>query len=74
MSTSIFESSLATRAGASSGAGLTLRARLSALRRRLLPSDEELDLAYLEAASDRYDLEYRLREIDRRAKRPAGFR
>jgi hypothetical protein len=75
LSTSIFETSHPTHAGASSGSGLALSAWLSALRRRLLASDEELDLAYLEGATDRYDLEYRLREIDRRrAQRPIGFR
>jgi hypothetical protein len=72
MATSTLETTHAARKTGERG---SLRAWLSDLRRRLLPSDEELDLAYLEGASDRYELEYRIREIDRRqARRVREFR
>jgi hypothetical protein len=39
--------------------------RLSQLRRALLPTDAELDRQSLEDACDLYDLEQRIRELDR---------
>ncbi len=36
-----------------------------------IPSEEERERAYLEAATDRFDLEYRQRQIDRGLFRPA---
>jgi len=47
-----------------------IRTRLRRIRRELLPTDEELDRQYLEEARDRYDLEQRMRELDR-PRRPA---
>jgi hypothetical protein len=47
---------------------LHLAARLRHLRRELLPTRDELDKQYLEAAADRYDLEMRIRELDRARK------
>jgi hypothetical protein len=44
--------------------------RLRRLRRELLPTREELDRQYLDEAQDLYDLEQRMRELDR-PRRPA---
>jgi hypothetical protein len=39
--------------------------QLSSMRRKLLPTEGELDRRYLDGAVDRYDLEMRMRELDR---------
>ena len=50
----------------------TLWRRLGRLRRAFLPSDRERDAAYLGAAGDRHDLEFRIREIDRAGRGARG--
>jgi hypothetical protein len=47
-----------------------VKAYVAALRHSLAPTDDELDEAYLAASSDLNDLEYRIREIDQRHRRP----
>ena len=42
---------------------LGLRARLSRLRRDLLPTDRELDAQYLDGADDLHGLEARMRDL-----------
>jgi hypothetical protein len=49
------------------------KAYLTSLRRSLAPTDDELDEAYLAASSDLNDLEYRIREIDRRHRRQPQY-
>jgi len=39
--------------------------RLKAFRHEFLPTDEEIENRYLDDAVDRYDLEMRMRELDR---------
>jgi hypothetical protein len=46
--------------------------RLKRLRREVLPTDGERDAAYLGAAGDRHDLEFRIRELDRSGRRARG--
>jgi uncharacterized protein YjiS (DUF1127 family) len=43
-----------------------IRASLASLRRQFAPTDDELDEAYLAAAQDINDLEYRIRSLDLR--------
>jgi hypothetical protein len=50
----------------------SLEHRLRGLRREFLPTDGERDAAYLGAAGDRHDLEFRIREIDRSGRRARG--
>jgi hypothetical protein len=44
----------------------------AALRRRFFPTDAELEEAYLSGSTDMNDLEYRMREWDRRLSRANG--
>ncbi len=46
--------------------------RLGRLRREVLPTDGERDAAYLGAAGDRHDLEFRIRELDRSGRGARG--
>ncbi len=46
--------------------------RLIRLRREVLPTEGERDAAYLGAAGDRHDLEFRIRELDRSGRRARG--
>jgi uncharacterized protein DUF3563 len=46
--------------------------RLGRLRREILPTDGERDAAYLGAAGDRHDLEFRIKELDRSGRRARG--
>jgi Protein of unknown function (DUF3563) len=39
--------------------------QLSKVRRNLLPTDGELERKYLDESVDRYDLEMRMRDLDR---------
>jgi hypothetical protein len=50
----------------------TLWRRFGGLRREFLPTEGERDAAYLGAAGDRHDLEFRIREIDRSGRRARG--
>lgn len=43
----------------------SLGSGLGRLRREVLPTDEERDAAYLAAAGDLYELEFRMRELNR---------
>ncbi len=45
---------------------------LSWLRHELLPSDEECDAEHLASASDRYDLEFRIRALDKNGRHRRG--
>ncbi|MCB5173960.1 DUF3563 family protein [Microvirga lenta] len=42
-----------------------IRGRLRQLRHDLMPTDAERDSRYLDEACDLYDLEHRIRELDR---------
>ena len=46
--------------------------RLGRLRREFLPTDRERDAAYLGAAGDRHELEFRIKEIDRSGRGARG--
>jgi Protein of unknown function (DUF3563) len=46
--------------------------RLGRLRREFLPTDGERDAAYLGAAGDRHDLEFRMKELDQSGRRARG--
>ncbi len=48
-----------------------MRARWEEIRREVFPTDAELDEAYLAEASDIFDLEHRMLELDRRRNRRA---
>jgi hypothetical protein len=50
-----------------------LVAWLRRLRREMLPTDEELDRQYLEEATDLYDLETRMRDLDSSRRRMHGM-
>jgi hypothetical protein len=45
---------------------------LSWIRHELLPSDEECDAEHLASASDRYDLEFRIRALDKNRRQRRG--
>ncbi len=49
-----------------------LGACLGSLRRKLQPTDEERDAAYLAAAGDRHELEFLMRELDRSGRQRRG--
>ena len=46
--------------------------RLGGLRREFLPTERERDAAYLGAAGDLHDLEFRIRELDQAGRRTRG--
>ncbi|WP_201838066.1 DUF3563 family protein [Microvirga zambiensis] len=45
---------------------------LSWIKHELLPSDEECDAKYLASASDRHELEFRIRELDKSGRQRRG--
>jgi hypothetical protein len=50
-----------------------LRLKLAQLRQLLLPTDAELDLAYLNESTDRRNLEYRMEQLDQRLRLRNGL-
>ena len=50
----------------------SLEHRLRGLMREFLPTDRERETAYLGAAGDRHDLEFRIKELDRAGRRTRG--
>jgi hypothetical protein len=51
---------------------LRLGRHLSWIRQELRPSDEDCDAKHLTAASDRYDLEFRIRALDKNDRQRRG--
>lgn len=68
---SLFNLSIRTvqKLGTKAGWHRLVQAHLRKLRREFLPTPAELEDSYLDNAVDRYDLEMRMRELDR-AKSP----
>ena len=51
---------------------LRIGRHLSWIRQRLLTTDEKRDAAHLASAADLHELEFRIRELDRRGRKRRG--